>query len=219
LRFAAVAAAAAKRNATVSIAYNRRFYSSVRMARDIIAADGGATSCHFDFTEWSHQVAALDRAPEQKRRWLLANSSHVIDTAFHLIGGPAEITTLVAGSLEWHPTAAVFTGTGRSERGTLFSYHADWTGPGRWSCEVVTREHKLVFMPMEELRVMKRGSVAVEKQDPPDDIDARFKPGVYRQAEAFLAGKRDALCDIREHLAWWPVYERIAGYSEAESGR
>jgi hypothetical protein len=77
---------------------------------------------------------------------------------------------------------------------------------------VVTRNHKLVFMPMEELRVMKRGLVALEKKDPPDDLDSRFKPGVYRQAEAFLAGNREDLCDIAEHLALWPVYERIAGY-------
>jgi predicted dehydrogenase len=43
--------------AEVRIAYNRRFYASVNAARRMIADDGGATSCSFEFTEWSHVIA------------------------------------------------------------------------------------------------------------------------------------------------------------------
>ena len=44
----------------VWLAYNRRFYEATRKAREIILADGGATSMHFEFTEWSHKIRDIE---------------------------------------------------------------------------------------------------------------------------------------------------------------
>ena len=44
--------------AELLIAYNRRFYSSTQKAKEIIESDGGVTSFHFEFTEWSHVIGS-----------------------------------------------------------------------------------------------------------------------------------------------------------------
>jgi predicted dehydrogenase len=89
-------------HANVLIAYNRRFYESVLQAKEIIRDDGGILSAHFDFTEWSHQIIDLPISHEVKQRWFLANSSHIVDLVWHLIGSPKELVSNVSGSLPWH---------------------------------------------------------------------------------------------------------------------
>jgi len=178
----------------------------------MISDDGGLLSCHCDFTEWAHQVEALERSREQKARWLLANSTHMLDLAFFLAGTPVDIHTSVAGGLAWHPTGSVFNGSGVTDRGVLLSYHANWSGPGRWLLECVTRRHKFIFQPIEELRTMSRGSVAVSVVPPSDDSDARFKPGVFEQLLHFLSGETADMCRLDEQLKRWSLLERIAGY-------
>lgn len=66
----------------IYIGYNRRFYSSVLRAKELIRRDGGVTSFKFDFTEWAHLVGSQNKNDLVKQSWFLANSSHVIDLAF-----------------------------------------------------------------------------------------------------------------------------------------
>lgn len=172
--------------ARVAVAYNRRFYASTRRARELIVGDGGPTSLHFDFTEWSEVIAKLDRPAAVKERFVLANSSHVLDLAFFLAGSPRRLVSEVAGSLPWHPDAAVYAGSGVTEEGALFSYIADWTAPGRWGVEVRTPERRLVLQPLEELKEQRHGRLVLEPVGIDDELDRRFKPGVYEQVRTFL---------------------------------
>ena len=205
-----LAADAARAQARVFVAYNRRFYASVRRALEIVAADGGVTSCRFEFTERAAYIAGAAIASETKRHWFFANSTHVLDLAFFLAGDPVSLAGETSGGLDWHPAGAVFAGAGRTAGGALFSYHADWTGPGRWGVEVVTRRHRLFLQPLEELRVQKAGQMTVESAPVGDDLDARFKPGIYRQLAAFLAGEgREALLPIEKHAERMVFYARI----------
>jgi predicted dehydrogenase len=209
----ALAADTARARARVFVAYNRRFYASVQRAREIVAADGGATSCRFEFTERAAYIAGAAIAAEIKRHWFFANSTHVLDLAFHLAGAPASLAGETHGGLDWHPAGAVFAGAGRTAEGALFSYHADWTGPGRWGVEVVTRAHRLFLQPLEELRLQRAGAMSVEAVALGDDLDARFKPGVYRQLAAFISGEgADSLLPIAAHA------ERMAFYAQILSG-
>ena len=41
----------------------------------------------FEFTEWSHNIR-LKLNQQVKESWFLANSTHVVDLVFHLIGLP-----------------------------------------------------------------------------------------------------------------------------------
>lgn len=206
----ALAVDAARARARVFVAYNRRFYASVHRACQIIAADGGVTSCRFEFTERAAYIADAAIAPEIKRHWFFANSTHVLDLAFYLAGAPVSLSAETSGALDWHPAGAVFAGAGRTAGGALFSYHADWTGPGRWGVEVVTRQHRLYLQPLEALRLQRMGQLTIEPVALVDDLDARFKPGLYRQMAAFLGGVgAEALLPVEAHAERMAAYARI----------
>ena len=149
-------------NALVFVGYNRRFYNSVRMARDIINDDGGVLSAQFEFTELSHKVATLPKSVDSKERWVIGNSSHVIDLVFDLVGRPNNWRCWHAGSLAWHPASARFAGAGITEKNVMFSYLADWEAPGRWGIELLTRTSRIILRPMEVLQVVPLGSFDAE---------------------------------------------------------
>lgn len=213
-----VAGAARLQKADVLIAYSRRFYASTRHARQLIAEDGGAVSCNFEFTEWAHTITPMPLPPEVKEAWMIANSSHVADLAFHLCGFPKEWKGWHAGTLDWHSAASRFCGAGVTDKGVLFSYHADWDAPGRWALEVLTRKRRFIFKPMEQLQVTHLASVKVEPVEIYDQIDKDFKPGLYEETRAFLAGDDALFCTAAEQLAHAAIYSAMAGYPDAARG-
>jgi predicted dehydrogenase len=203
---------AAAHKADVLVAYNRRFYAATSLARELIAEDGGATSCTFEFTERAHVIAPLTKGPGVKEAWFLANSTHVVDLAFHLCGQPKDWHAWHGGSLDWHPASARFCGSGITDRGVFFSYHADWEAPGRWGLEVLTRKRRFIFRPMEQLQVTRTGSNSVEDVTLDDRFDTTFKPGLFAQTKAFLDGDDRLFCTVEEQLRHCTVYNEIAGY-------
>jgi predicted dehydrogenase len=200
---------AKQKNADVLVAYNRRFYASVIKAQEIIEADGGVTSFNFEFTEWAHVIEPLTKAAGVKEKWLLANSTHVIDLAFFLGGNPVKISSYAAGELNWHDRS-IFSGAGISDKGALFSYQANWEAPGRWVVEVLTAKSRLIFKPMEELQVQLKGSVAINKVELFNELDIVYKPGLYTQTSLFLQGKYDKLKTIGEQAKISLIYDQIA---------
>ena len=198
-----------KYNANVLIAYNRRFYASVLKAKEIIEEDGGVKSFYFEFTEWPHTIVLLPKDPEIKKRWLLHNSTHVIDLAFYLGGTPKDLRSYSTGKFDWHPDGTIFTGAGVSKTGALFSYHSNWDAPGRWGVEVLTQKHRLIFRPLEKLKVQILRSVAIEEIQINDKIDTEFKPGLYRQVEAFLKGDTNNFINIHQQASRLEIFDII----------
>lgn len=198
--------------AQVFVAYNRRYFASVLQAQKMIADDGGITSFNFEFTEWAHVIGKLQKADGVLSHWFLANSTHVADLAFYLGGKPKQLCAFTAGSLDWHPAASIFSGAGVSEGGALFSYQANWESAGRWSVEVLTKNHRLILRPMEKLQVQKRGSVAIDFVDCDGALDEQFKPGLCLQTKEFLNGTSVGLCSIQDQSELMETYCKIAGY-------
>jgi len=186
-------------NAEVFVGYNRRFYSSALKAKEIIAEDGGVSSFHFEFTEWSHVVEKVDKPVEIKLNWFLANSTHVVDLAFFLGGKPLNMHSLTSGKLSWHQPA-IFAGAGKTDSGALFSYNANWIAPGRWAIEVMTTKHRLVFKPLEQLQIQEIGSVKQDFVEIDDELDKQFKPGLYLQTRNFLTNNIVEFCTLEEQL-------------------
>ncbi len=180
-----LAASVKDKNADVTIAYNRRFYASVLKAKDMIEQDGGIRSFNFEFTEWTSSFDDLPDNSIVKQNLLYANSTHVIDLAFYLGGFPKTMKCFSAGKLNWH-SKAIYSGAGVSDKDALFSYQANWQGPGRWSVEMITDKHRFIFRPMEQLQIQKLNSVKAEICEIDDSFDKEYKPGVYKQTEAFL---------------------------------
>jgi len=204
---------AKERNANVFIAYNRRFYASTLKAQEYIAKDGGVTSFNFEFTEWGHVIAPLEKAEGVKEKWFLGNSTHVVDMAFYLGGLPKELSAFTSGGVDWHPSSSIFSGAGVSEKNALFSYQANWESAGRWSVEVLTKEHRFIFRPMEKLQIQKRGSIALEFDETVDySLDDEFKPGLYFQTKYFLESKIEKMCSLEEQKNMIEIYNKIANY-------
>jgi len=202
-------------NANVVLAYNRRFYASVLKAKEIIMQDGGVTSFNFEFTEWSHEIGALKKTKTEHNHWLLGNSSHIIDTAFYLGGKPVQMNCFVKGQdkLEWHPASSIYSGAGETDSGALFSYQANWIAPGRWVIEMLTRKHRLLFKPIEQLQIQGLGSVEVKSVEGVDyALDERFKPGLHKQTSVFLKGDFSEFCNIFDQRENLQHYVKIGGY-------
>jgi len=205
----AVCEHAKKTDTRIFVGYNRRFYASVIKAKKLIEDDGGVLSFNFEFTEWCDSIPAKLKHSDAGKNWFLANSSHIADMAFYLGGEPKELHTCTAGGNDWHPTATVFAGAGVTHSGALFSYQANWDSPGRWGVEILTRNHKYIFRPLEKLQILKHNTVAIESVDIDDQLDLDFKPGLYQQTLSFLNENAEApFLDIHKH------YEKVITHYE-----
>lgn len=207
---------AAETSSSVYIAYNRRFYESVMQAERIIEEDGGVQSFHFEFTEWPHTVLKSGLPQETIDKWLLCNSSHIIDLAFYLGGLPREYASFTGGNAPWTKEKIRYSGAGVSEHGALFDYFANWDAPGRWKVEMMTRKHRLIFWPIEKLQIQELKTVKIEPDTRGDyTLDTEYKPGLYREVAAFLK-LRDfgshRLKTAEEQLEMLTHFEKIAGH-------
>lgn len=200
-------------SADVFVAYNRRFFGSVLKAREIIESDGGLEMVKFDFTEWAHVIEGLDKDTREKARWVLANSTHIIDLAFYFSGTPKELSVYHAGKLDWHPSAKVFTGAGISNNNVLISYGSDWGSAGRWWLELFTPKRKLRLCPMEKLLETMKGTIVEEEITLDNEADLTFKPGLYKQVKHFFSDDPANLCSLGELNEHFHYFCDIAGYT------
>ena len=204
---------AEQRSSSVYVAYNRRFYAAVREAQRLVKQDGGVISMSFEFTELPKVLANLPPDRKVREKWFVANSSHVADLAFYLGGRPTNWGAWHAGGSADHPSATRFGGAGVTDRGAVFSYLANWDSPGRWGVEIQTSARRLVLRPLEKLQEFDQKSMQLVPITIDDVADTGFKPGLFAQTQAFLAGRRSELCSIEDQIAQFPVFESMANYT------
>ena len=196
--------------AAAVVAYNRRFLASVAAADRIIAGDGGALSVFFNFSEPAHRIAALGKPGRELKTWFYGNSTHVVDLAFYFAGPPEWLQGAVAGGSLIDPEAGIFVGHGKSRSGCHLAWHANWVGPGRWGVEVVTKSHRLIFQPLEKLRLQSHASFAESELALDEAEDLAFKPGLLAQTRAFLTAPDDPrLLSLEDHAAVMQAMEAM----------
>ena len=201
-------------SAEVLIAYNRRHYSSISTLIEQIEIDGGITSAHFEFTEWVHTIDPVIYDTEALQKWIISNSSHVIDTVFYLIGIPRELHATVKGknAIDWHPSGSIFTGVGLSVEDIPFTYHSNWEGPGRWAIEISTQKRRFYLKPMEKLQQQLKGSVQVTDIKIDDRLDQEYKAGLFLQTQCFLNADLEKMIGIEDQVKILPFYYSMGGY-------
>jgi predicted dehydrogenase len=205
---------AVEKQAKIYVAYNRRFFQSVRHLKKMAQDDGGIVSLYFDFTEWSDKIKPLKKGICVKERWVLSNSSHVIDLAFFLAGKPKDMKCFHTGYIGWHSGFSKFSGAGVTDKDIIFSYRADWDSSGRWGLMAYTKNFCFQLVPMENLHIVERNSVVKEEIILNSDIDLEFKPGLYHQIKAFISENDQDICLLKDHIQNFKFYEQIAGYKE-----
>ncbi len=176
---------AKKFNANVFVGYNRRYYSSSIRAQEIVNDDGGLLSVNFEFTEWKNKIDFSKYSKDVEEKWLIANSSHVIDLAFYFAGEPEKFHFYSGHNIE--PSKDIFVGSGITTNGVYFNYFANWDAPGRWGVELLTNKHRLYLRPMEKLFIQNINSVDITEVKINDELDLDYKPGIYNEVKDFLS--------------------------------
>ena len=150
---------------------------------------------------------------------------------------PTKMSSTIGGvgEIEWHSCGSIFAGhgqMGKTGNDAIFTYCADWNAPGRWSVYVNTEKHKLIFMPLEKLKIQDKGSIQIKDVEIEDEqIDIDFKPGLFKEVEAFLTcdtgeacecdeqGKRgkglENLCMLKDQINRMDVFAKISGENYA----
>lgn len=199
----------------IRVGYNRVAYPSFLAARHWAEEEGGITSCFYTLTEiigkdW------IERFPkEELARWGIANSLHVASLAHGLIGLPKAAEVFQGGGdIAWHPAGSIFVGSGISEKGIPFSYHADWTSTGRWSVEFHTRKASYLLCPLEKL--YRRTSFKEPWQEVPVDVFSdRVKSGIVEEVAAMLEPEwrsKISLYSLEDTLKLTQFGEKVFGY-------
>jgi predicted dehydrogenase len=196
----------------VFVAYNRRFYSSVRKAMELIKEDGGLQSIHFEFTEWTNKIESLHKAPGVKENWFFSNSTHVVDLAFYLAGNPVKWAAFSkSGQLTWHEKSN-FSGAGITENGVLFSYFSNWESAGSWGIELMTLKKRIYLKPLERIQIQNKGSGLIEEFEFDKEMDNQFKFGLFNQVKNFLGHCSDGTINLIQHARNTNlIYAKILG--------
>lgn len=201
-------------NCQIYVGYNRRYYSTVEKAKEIIADDGGVLSFSMDITELIHRIDPNKYHHEVLNKWIYSMTSHLLDLGFYLGNGQIKDLNSITGGADlvpWHPNASIFNGFGSLDNNTLFVYHGNWASAGRWRLEIFTRNHLILFYPLEKLVIQKRGEMKFE------EIacfpDQEIKEGIFKQTEAFLSSNKIVLPSYQEQYKLLCTYRKIAGYN------
>ncbi len=198
-------------------AYNRVAYPSLLEVASRAAAEGGITSCTYAITEmvrsdWPERFPADELA-----RWGVANSLHVVGMAHRLIGMPRKWSGFLSGALGWHRSGSVFVGSGVSESGIPFAYHADWGSRSRWGVEVHTGQSSYRLCPLE--KVFRKAGAMEDWQEIPLDVFAPgVKAGVAEQVAAMIddgVGARVSPPTLSEAADLVRYAEVLFGYAAA----
>ena len=206
-----------KNFAEVYIAYNRRFYKSIRTLLEKLKFEGPISSINFEFTEFGYKLKDDQNLNlNLKNKWVLCNSTHVLDTVFSLIGLPANKSwcSFTTSSSQWHPSGMNFNGAGVSQKKIPFSFHSNWDAPGRWGIEICTRKKRFLLRPFEKLYEMKLGEFKYEKVNLYNNSEDQFKPGLLLQCREFFGDNLSelSLCSLEEQIDAFPFYTKIGNY-------
>ena len=78
---------------------------------------------------------------------------------------------------------------------------------------MLTKKHRLILKPLEKLQIQKIGSIEINYLDIDDQIDQDFKPGLFRQVEAFIRNEIEEFCTVEDQKKLMELYYQISNYS------
>lgn len=194
------------------VAYNRRFLESTSFLLEVLNTYPRPFQIDCEFNERLEELKGLNHPPKVLERWLIANSSHVLDLAIFLGGYPILNSSRPSGSLGWHPSSSRFSASGITGRGTEISFRADWNYEGSWNLRISAGGKIFEMRPLEEVYEVDPKNSSRKKIFWPSP-ETTTKPGILEQAEEFLGAKRERLCSLSEQIRNMELYESIGGYS------
>ncbi len=163
------------------VGLNRRFYGVIRRGHKRMAERGGVRAIEV------HMPEDLSQAPEKhgartRQQWQFANSVHLIDMFRVFAGEPDQVTVMnhVTNDADRSHNALI-----EFKDGARGIYNAQWYAPGGWRVALYGDGISVVYQPIEQAMILTHGRQPEILQ--PEGFDAKFKAGLYGQAEAFAS--------------------------------
>ena len=181
------------------VGVNRRFYEVIIQARRLMREAGGVRGVEVHMPEDLTRPTPT-HADITRQQWQFANSIHLIDL-FRFFGG--EVSRVINNNLVLGEADRAYSALLNFENGGCGIYNAQWYAPGGWRVAAYGNDITIVLQPLERAMIQRRGQ-PVENIDA-SGADTRFKPGLWGQAEAFIAlanGKAlpEGAADLNDYL-------------------
>jgi len=172
------------------VGFNRRYYSVFHKGIEIIKQKGSLLGVFVEGHERMWRVRENKKFSNHALdSWIYANSTHTIDL-LRFFGGEAKSVKSIAHSLI-EPKGDQLAAVMELENGAIGQYSAHWYSPGGWRVALYGDGVTAEFKPLEKGswtgKDFKTYDIA------PDEEDLKFKPGFYRQMEAFGGLVRDGV--------------------------
>jgi len=184
---AAAARSKAGRPGNVYVGLNRRFLSSTQAALADLGDDPHPRFIHVQDQQSLETARQIGHADRVVRRWMYANSIHLIDYLCAFGRGDVVEVTRVAPWRADNPTVVL--AKVAFAQGDIGLYEGIWNGPGPWACTVTTPRRRWEMRPLERASYQNAGERALNAVAPHAWDDA-FKPGFRLQAQRVA----EALC-------------------------
>lgn len=189
-------------------AFNRRFYETTKKLKEYLELSS-FLKIKVEFDERIFQVEQSKKIREVKDRWMLANSSHVIDLAFYLLDYNVDFKKFIngrMGGISWHPSGRFFHSSYLSDNIQL-TFDSSWNGLGGWSVYVATEDSDYELKPLEKLIIQSKTG-EFELNEPEE-----FKAGFASMLNSFL-GSKNGLMTPRELIKLSSFIFDLAGYEK-----
>jgi len=173
----------ANKHGTINmVGYNRRYYSIFHKGLEIINKHGQLLGVSIEGHERFWKISSKKQPKEILDNWIIANSTHTIDLIRFFGGEINNIRTFTNNIKEQNGDQ--FVASFEYASGSLGTYTSHWFSPGGWSVKLYGNGVTIIYNPLE--KGMWFNKEFQKNEIIPDRVDQRFKPGFYRQMEAFL---------------------------------
>jgi len=201
-----------KTNSNIYIAYNRRYFESIELLKSKLKNEK-VKSLHFDFSEMIEKVIKKKYPKNILSRWLIANSTHIIDLVIYILGkGSLKLNTYVGGVNCLNNHKSIFIGAGRFND-IFVTYHSNWKSPGNWSIFIMTDKKKYILNPIEKLKFQLHNSQKINEFKNASLFEKKFKPGLYKMTKHFIYNVNLLrIPSLKEHINNFKIYDSISQY-------
>lgn len=196
------------------VALNRRFYSVMQRAREEILSVGPLVSVLGEGPERLNEVKALGiHPPEIIAGLLFANSIHCIDL-LRYFGGDVEHISATASQWDEEQKNS-FGALIKFQNGATGHYIAHWMSPASWAVTLYGMGRRVSINPLEKATLMEADRS--ERLLPVDEVDVKFKPGLYAQNRFFLDAVKERRpiahpgSDLADAVKTMQLIEAISG--------
>ena len=163
------------------VGLNRRFYSVFHKGIKKINEKGKLLGLHIEGHERFWKIGNIDRPKIILDNWIYANGTHTIDL-LRFFGGDIKYINTFTTKLK-ERNGDQFVASLEFDSGSLGTYTSHWFSPGGWSVKLYGVGVTVEYKPLE--KGIWINTDFQEREITPDEVDLKYKPGFYRQMEAF----------------------------------